>query len=105
MLSAPVSANAIGAATIVAAPASPTQFIRVHGYVINGAGAVVVTWQGVPTKGNISGAMDLAAAGATISAEYSRDGLFDLAPGDALKLNLSAAIQVSGHVTYSIQGV
>lgn len=105
MLSAPISANAIGAAQIVAAPVSPTQFIRVHGYVVNGAGAVLVTWQGTPTKGNVSGAMDLAAAGQTIVAPVVREGWFDLAPGDALKLNLSAAIQVSGHVTYSIQGV
>ena len=104
MLSAPINTATLGDNTVIAAPSGSTQFIRVHGYVLVGAGVVNVTWKGVPTAGAVSGAMDIAAAGGTVQASYSSDGWFDLAVGDALKLNLSAAIQVSGHVTYSIRG-
>jgi hypothetical protein len=99
MPSLPISYNTSGNQTVLAAPAA-NKFIRVLGYVLNAAGAVNVRWSGSPTAGNTTGAMDLAAAGSTISSDLG----FDLSPGDSLVLNLSAAVQVSGHVSYTIVG-
>jgi hypothetical protein len=100
MLSAPVNTATLGDNTVIAAP-SGTSFIRVHGYILNGAGAVNVTWKNGSTA--LTGAMAL---GSTVNlvAPEAADGWFDLTPGNALVLNLSAAVQVSGHVLYSIKG-
>jgi hypothetical protein len=100
MLSAPVNTATLGDNTIIAAPTG-TSFIRVHGYVLDGGGTVNVTWKNGATA--LTGAMALAAS-VNIVAPEAPDGWFDLSPTAALVLNLSAAVQVSGHVLYSIKG-
>jgi hypothetical protein len=100
MLSAPVSTATAGDNTIIAAPAAG--WIRLHGYVLAGAGAVNVTWKNDGATA-LTGAMALAAS-VNLVAPEAADGWFDLTPGNALVLNLSAAVQVSGHVLYSLKG-
>jgi hypothetical protein len=100
MLSAPVSTATAGDNTVVAAPAAG--WIRLHGYVLVAGGAVNVTWKNDGATA-LTGAMAL---GSTVNlvAPEAADGWFDLSPGNALVLNLSAAVQVSGHVLYSVKG-
>lgn len=82
--------------TIVAAKSGHS--IRVKNYTIIAAGAVNVTWKSNTTA--LSGAMPLIAnSGAAPSA--GGDGhILDTADGEALKLTLDAAVQVSGHICY-----
>ena len=73
--------------------------ITVLSYVLVATGAVTVKWRTAST--DISGAMALAANGG-VSA-HSGDitiPLLQTATNEALNLNLSSAVQVSGHVTY-----
>jgi hypothetical protein len=101
MLAAPVNTATSGDNTIVAAP-SGTGMIRVHGYVLDAGGAVSVTWKN-DAIASLTGAMSLAANSALVAPE-APDGWFDLSPAAGLVLNLSAAVQVSGHVLYSVKG-
>lgn len=82
--------------TIVAAKAGHS--IRVKNYTIIAGGAVNVTWKSGTNA--ISGALPLVAnSGAAPSA--GGDGhILDTADGEALKLTLDAAVQVSGHLCY-----
>jgi hypothetical protein len=100
MLSAPVNTATAGDNTIIAAPAG-TSMIRVHGYVLDAGGAVSVIWKNGATA--LTGAMPLAANSPLVAPE-ALGGWFDLSPAAALVLNLSAAVQVSGHVLYSLKG-
>lgn len=81
---------------IVAAVASKK--IRVLSYALVCAAANTVTWKSA-TAGNISGSMSFAANGG-ISAPENKYGHFQTTAGEALELTLSAAEQVSGHLTY-----
>jgi hypothetical protein len=98
-----VNASASGSNTVVAAVANKR--IRVLSYVIIAAGDVSVTWQSASTA--ISGAMALAANGgaAPSAGQLVPAGLigqFETNQGEALTMNLSAAIAVGGHLTYTV---
>lgn len=72
--------------------------LRVLSYALVAGGAVAVRWKsGAAT--NLSGAMSFAANGGVAPA-WSPVGLLQTVAGDALVLNLSAAVQVSGHLVY-----
>ena len=99
---AAISASASGDNTIVAAVAG--QKIVLLSYLVIAAGDVSITWKsGASTS--LSGAMALAAnGGAAPSAGPLTPagvvGMLETAPGEALVLNLSAAVAVGGHITY-----
>jgi hypothetical protein len=104
-----VNASTSGENTIVAAV--PNKRIRVLSYVIIAAGAVTVTWKSVnfstASLAPISGPMALAAnGGAAPSAGQSVPagliGQFETNQGEALTINLSAAVSVAGHITYTV---
>ena len=93
---ASVDVATLGDNTLVTAV--PAKQLRVLAYILVAAGAVAVRWKsGAAT--NLSGAMALAANGG-IAATFVPVGLFQTVAGDALVLNLSAAVQVSGHLVY-----
>ena len=98
-----VNASSSGSNTIVAAVANKR--IRVLSYVIVAAGDVTVTWQSASNA--ISGGMPLAANGgaAPAAGQATPGGLigqFETNQGEALNLNLSAAVAVGGHITYIV---
>lgn len=101
---AAVSISASGDNTIVAAV--PGQKIVLLSYAIIAAGAVSVTWKsGASTS--LSGAMPLAANGGAAPsagplAPGAIVGLMETAAGEALVINLSAAVAVGGHITYRL---
>jgi len=85
--------------------AVPNRKIRVINYTTIASGDVSIRWKSASTA--ISGAMALATNGGAAPSGTGQSpsghiGLFETAPGEALILNLSAAIQVSGHLAYQI---
>jgi hypothetical protein len=99
--STPVNISTATTTTLVAAPTSPS-FIRVTGYWLLAGGTTSVTLQD-STPAAMTGPMPLSATSGEVIAEDSY-GVFDCAPGKALQLVNSAAIQVSGHVRYNVVG-
>ena len=99
MLSAVVSKATAADHEIIAAVAGKQ--IKVHGYMLVAAGAVNVTWKNGTTA--LTGAMTMA-AGTPIDADQGSDYAwwFLLDTNTALNLTLSGAVQVSGHVSYSL---
>lgn len=100
---AAISASSSGDNTIVAAVTGKK--IRVQNYTILAAGAVSITWKSGSTA--ISGAMPLAANGgmapsAGTATATGLDGVLQTAGGEALVLNLSAAVAVGGHIRYEV---
>lgn len=94
-----INAAASGDNTIVAAQAAG-QRIRVLSYALMAGGTVNATWKsGVGTS--ISGALPLV-VNTGVSSGYDPMGHLETAAATALILNLSAAIQVSGHVHYAV---
>ena len=92
-----INAATSGNNTIVAAVTGKK--IRVLSYVLISAGAVNATFQTGAGGTALTGALPLAAqAGA--SSGFSPVGHFETVAAALLNLSLSAAIQVSGHVTY-----
>jgi hypothetical protein len=99
-----ISASASGDNTIVAA-ATNGRKIRVQNYTFIAAGDVSVTWKSGSVA--ISGAMPLAANGgaapsAGAATATGLDGVLETVGGQALVLNLSAAILVAGHLRYEV---
>lgn len=84
--------------TIVAAVASKR--IRVTGYVVNAVTAVTVRWFSNTTA--LSGAIALGATGSLVCPNDNTDGWFETAAGEALKMTLGGAVQVSGHIRYQL---
>jgi hypothetical protein len=73
--------------------------IRVLAYRFQSAGAVAVRFKsGASTS--LTGAMSTGAAGGGGGAAFNPIGHFETASGEALVINLSAAVQVSGHLVY-----
>lgn len=98
-----INASASGSNTIVAAVTNKR--IRVLSYTMIAAGDVTVTWRSASTA--ISGPMALATnGGAAPSAGQATPagliGQFETNQGEALNLNLSAAVAVGGHITYIV---
>jgi len=101
-----IETSSSGNTTIV--PAVTGRKIRVLNYTLIASGAVSVIWKsGAAT--NISGTMALAANGGmapscSISSPAGMLGVFETNIGEGLVLNLSAAVQVGGHLVYIYSG-
>lgn len=98
---ASISTSASGDTTIVAA--QPGRKIRVLNYTVIAAGDVSIRWKS--GSNNITGAMALATNGGAAPSGTGQSpsghiGLFETNVGEALILNLSAAIAVGGHLAY-----
>ena len=94
------TANA-GQTEIIAAP-GVGKHLRVMGYVLTGATAVVTAkWQSAST--DKTGPMSFA-AGPVVAPIDNGDGWMATADNEALNLFLNSAIQVSGHLVYRIIG-
>jgi hypothetical protein len=102
MANAAVNAASLGDNTLVAAVAGKR--IRVHAYELSSAGVVTAKFKdGAAT--DLTGPLTLAAAGAAADAAErtnDSDGLFQTTAGNALVLNLSAAIVVGGFIDYTL---
>jgi hypothetical protein len=97
LLFATIDTASSGDNTIVAADASNK--IKVVAWVAVASAAVSIRWKsGAGT--NLSGAMALAANGGVSEAGEPSAHLFETAANQGLVLNLSAAQQVSGMVSY-----
>jgi hypothetical protein len=95
--SAPIDVSAAGDNEVVAAVEN--RRIRVLGYTLIAGGAVNAKW--AAASGDFSGPLPLAAnTGASPSPATPPAFIFETEVGEALDLNLSAAIPVGGHVTY-----
>jgi hypothetical protein len=90
----PISTAASGDTTILAGVAGKR--LMVLSYVLAAVGAVAVKFKGGST--DLSGAMSLGSNG-TVTGSNNPFGHVVTAAGSALILNLSGAVQVSGHVT------
>jgi hypothetical protein len=91
------AASSSGDTTIVAAVTSKK--IRVLNYVLSVNGAVNVKFKSA-TAGDISGLKYFDAAGAGAAAPYTPAGHFETTAGEALVINLSAAVAVGIDLTY-----
>lgn len=96
----PIDTAVSGDNTLVAA--IPGRKVRVLGYILVGAAAVSVRWKSATTA--LSGAMLATAPLACQQSGSSFDTVpaLETNPGEALVLNLSAAVQVSGHLTFEV---
>lgn len=101
MKTAVINTAVIGANTIVAAVVGKR--IRLLNYTIVVGGTVIVTWKSAST--NLSGPMPMVAndslsASAGESMPVGMVPLMQTGVNEALVLDLSTAVQVSGHLTY-----
>jgi hypothetical protein len=94
---ATIGASSSGATTIVAAVTSKK--IRVLSYVITTNAAVNAKFQSHVTPTDKTGLIYGGANGG-VSSGYSPVGHFETVAGEALDINLSAAVAVGGHLTY-----
>ncbi len=92
---AAITASASGATSVVALVAAKK--IRVISYVVVANAAVNVKFQSNST--DKTGLLYLSANGG-VSGAYAPTGHFETASGEALNINLSAAVAVGGHLTY-----
>jgi hypothetical protein len=93
---ASVSTVASGSTAIVAAVTGKK--IKVVSYVLVASGAVSVQWRSNATA--LTGAMSLAGNGGLVVPGQPSAHLLQTAVNEPLNLNLSAGVQVSGHVAY-----
>ena len=92
-----INTSALGDTTLVSG--IPGKRIMVVAYTFTAAGAVNVKFKsGAAT--DISGPLNMAAAGDGGSPPYNPDGHFITSAGEDLVVNLSAAVQVGGHLTW-----
>ncbi len=87
--------------TIVAAVAGKQ--IRVVGYVLNALTAVTAQWY-TGVSAALSGPIALGATGTVACPNDHVEGHFETVAGEALKITLGGAVQVSGHVVYKLIG-
>lgn len=93
---APIAASALGLNAIV--PAVVGKKLRVLAYNFTSNGAVNAKWQSATT--DKTGFKYMPAAGYGIEVGFCPVGLLETAVGEALNLNLSAAVAVGGEVIY-----
>lgn len=100
VLYATISTAASGGTDLVAAPGASLR-IRVLSYVIVAGGTVNVKFTSGTGPTDITGAMPLV-VNAGVAASSDRYGLFATAANAKLSINLSGAVQVSGHLAYIV---
>lgn len=96
-----IDTNASGDGELVPAPQA-NQFIRVYHYHVTSNGSVVVKFKSGSTVKDICYGTTVAGGGLA-TPEY-QGGIFDCEPGQALNINLSAAIAVGGALKFSVKG-
>lgn len=89
--------------TAIVVPADGTKKIRVHGYIFQCDDSVAVKFQSIIPD---SATVDLTgpfpnAENTGVPCQLSETPWFETAPGANLTINLSAEVQVSGHLHYS----
>ena len=99
IVTAPINAATLGANEIIAA-AYANQLIYVVSYVLVADGTVNATWLGGGGGSALSGPIPLIANSGLSIATSAPSFVLNTATGENLYLSLSAAIQVSGHLTY-----
>lgn len=92
---ASIAATASGQTTIVAAVAGKKIRTKQYTYIVGGA--VDVKFQSAST--DLTGAQEHSAKGEGAAPEHE-DGLFETVAGEALNINLSGAVNVSGSLQY-----
>lgn len=90
-----ITASASGSTSVVALVAAKK--IRVISYVVVANAAVNIKFQSNAT--DETGLLYLSANGG-VSGAYAPTGHFETNAGEALNINLSAAVAVGGHITY-----
>ena len=102
ILFAPISVAGAGDNPVVAADAAKK--VKVLSYVLVADAAVAVKWRRGTT--DLSGAMSfIANSGAVAPAVSPADGWwFETGINEALNLNLSGAVGVRGHLSYTLEG-
>lgn len=98
---AAINASTSGANNTIVAAVAGKQ-IRVMGYVLNGLTAVTAQWHSNTTA--LSGPIALGATGTFVCPNDNGDGHMETVAGEALKLTLGGAVQVSGHIVYRLIG-
>lgn len=93
-----IDTAASGGTDLVAAAGAGNR-IRVLSYVVVAGGTVNVKFTSGTGPTDVTGPMPLVVNGG-VSANSDRFGLFATAANAKLSINLSAAVQVSGHLTY-----
>ena len=93
-----IDTNQSGDTTIVAADSS--QAIQVLGYTIIASGAVILRWKS--GSNSVSGPMAVLANGG-VSSWNGETPMLQAEVGQALVLNLSAGVQVGGHIAYVLE--
>lgn len=101
VLFCPIAASLINATSIVAAV--PGKRIFVIGYRLSASAAVNANFQSHTTTTRAGGLHYLSAA-SPASVMASPFGIFATMPGEALDINLSAAVPVGGDLVYTISG-
>ena len=96
---ASISTAASGATQLVAAQGGALK-IKVVSYVIVASSAVSAKFQSSST--DLTGAMSLAASGG-VAAPSGSSHWFETAANQALNINLSGAVQVSGHLGFFVE--
>lgn len=92
-----INASANGDNTVVAAVAGKKLVVLEYGYVTGGT--VQVKWRSATAGTDLSGAKPFAANGGEVR-PYSPVGWVETVAGQALVLNLNAAVQVGGELSY-----
>lgn len=95
----PISVSSSGDNTLLAA--DTTNKIRVHAYTLVAAGSVTAKFKIGTGGADLTGAMSLI-AGTPLVVPFCREGHFETTINALLNLNLGGAVQVSGHLTYSL---
>lgn len=97
---AKVSASSSGNNTIVAAATGYK--IRVLHYFLVASGAVDVKFQSGASGTDITGLMQFDAKGQNAGSSFGKYGVMETASAELLNLNLSAAVNVGGHIVYTL---
>ena len=75
--------------------------IRVHAYTLVAAGAVTVAFESAASGTALTGDMSLI-TGVPLVVPFTREGHFETVVSELLNMELGGAVQVSGHLIYSL---
>lgn len=92
--------NAAGTGNTTVVAATTGKRVVVTGYALVATGAVAVKFTDAAGGTNLTGAMALAANGGVSHAGAVATPVLQTSVGNALVLNASGAVQVSGHLSY-----
>jgi hypothetical protein len=96
-----VNTASSGANTIVAAV--PGKRIKVFSYVLVATSAVTAEFRSATTANGLMGAVALGANGGIAALGTPEVPLFQTVSGELLGLQLGGAVQVSGHIGYTVE--